>query len=68
MWNKKFTDDHRDFCKTVAVELLEIARDNGIPAPDAVFQPEETEATSERSEIRLIQRKPKKSGNKPNRS
>lgn len=57
LWHESFPDTTKDYCRLVAKELVSLARDNGIPAPDAVFQPEETDATSERSEIRLIAEK-----------
>jgi IS4 transposase len=54
MWHEEFSDDLRDICRDVATELVELAREAGIPAPDDVFQPDDKQVTSERSETRLI--------------
>ena len=52
LWHDSFPETTKDYCRSVAEELVGFARDDGIPAPDAVFQPDKTDATSERSEVR----------------
>lgn len=54
IWNEEFSDDLRDICRDVATALVELAREEGIPAPDDVFQPDDKQNISERSETRLI--------------
>ncbi|ELZ06118.1 transposase [Natrialba asiatica] len=54
MWHEGFDDNLRTICRTVASELVELAREEGIPAPDDVFQPGGKGNTSKRSETRLI--------------
>ena len=59
-WNDRFTDELRDSCRRAAQRIVEVARENGIPAPDTVFQPEKKQDVEERSERRLIADKIKK--------
>lgn len=59
IWNEVFTDEHQDFCRTLAEELIEAAREEGIPAPDEVFQPKQHDVTSERGEQKLLAEKTK---------
>jgi len=59
MWNEEFTDVQREFVRTATEEALAFAREQGIPAPDPVFRPEERDITSKRSEQRLIAEKTK---------
>lgn len=40
IWEETFTDRVRAACKVIADELVQLARDHGIPAPEEVFQPE----------------------------
>jgi hypothetical protein len=54
MWHQEFSDELQVICRDVANELVNLARDEGIPAPDNVFQPDNKQKISERSEIRLI--------------
>lgn len=54
MFHEEFGDDLRDICRDVASELVELAREEGIPAPDDVFQPDDKQNVSDRSETRLI--------------
>jgi IS4 transposase len=54
MWHQKFSDDLRDICRDVAIDLVELAREEGLPAPDNVFQPDNKQNASEQSENRLI--------------
>lgn len=54
MWHEEFSDDFRDICRDVATELVELAREEGIPAPDDVFQPDDKQNASERLETRHI--------------
>lgn len=54
MWHEEFGDDLRDICRDVASELVELSREAGIPAPDDIFQPDDEQNASERSETRLI--------------
>lgn len=54
IWHEEFSDELRDICRDVATELVELAREAGIPAPDDVFQPDDKQEVSERSETRLI--------------
>ena len=54
MWNEEFSDDLRDICREIAKELVDLAREEGIPAPDDVFQPDDEQNASARSETRLI--------------
>jgi len=58
-WNDRFTDELRDSCRRAAQRIVEVARENGIPTPDTVFQPEEKQDVEERSERRLITDKTK---------
>lgn len=39
IWNQDFPECTRKYCRKIAEELVERARENGIPAPDGVFQP-----------------------------
>lgn len=57
LWHNSFPNATKGYCHSVAEKLVELARDNGIPAPDAVFQPDQTDTTSERSEVRIIAEK-----------
>lgn len=57
LWTDSFPETTKAFCRVVAKEVVRIARENNIPAPDEVFQPEATAATSKRSETRLITEK-----------
>ena len=41
MWEEEFTARHRGTVKVVAEQLVEYCRNNGIPAPEHVFKPEE---------------------------
>lgn len=41
MWEEEFTARHRGAVKVVADRLVEYCRNNGIPAPEDVFRPEE---------------------------
>ncbi|AGB39036.1 transposase [Natronococcus occultus] len=59
MWNKEFTDVQREFVRTATEEALDFAREQGIPAPDPVFRPEERDISSKRSEQRLVAEKTK---------
>ncbi|ELY32590.1 transposase IS4 family protein [Natrialba magadii ATCC 43099] len=59
MWNKEFTDVQREFVRTATEEALAFAREQGIPAPDPVFRPEERDISSKRSEQRLVAEKTK---------
>lgn len=60
VYNEEFTDQYREFCQTVAEDIVEYARDNGIPAPDDVFEPDDDrDGESERSEKRLTNEKMK---------
>jgi IS4 transposase len=59
MWHKEFSDELRDICCKIAQELVELAREEGIPSPDDVFQPEDKQSVSERTETRLIADKTK---------
>lgn len=59
IWNEVFTDDHRDFCRTLAEELIEAAREEGIPAPGEIFQPKQRDVTSKRGEQKLLAEKTK---------
>jgi hypothetical protein len=54
MWHEAFSDELRDIYRDVATELVELAREAGIPAPDDVFQPDDEQNASERSETRFI--------------
>ena len=54
MWHEEFGDDLRAICRDIASQLVELAREEGIPAPDDVFQPDDKQNASERSETRLI--------------
>ncbi len=54
IWHEEFSDELRDICRDVATELVDLAREEGIPAPDNVFQPEDKQNASKRSETRLI--------------
>ncbi len=54
MWHEEFCDDLRAICREITTELVALAREEGIPAPDDVFQPDDTQEISERSEPRLI--------------
>jgi IS4 transposase len=54
LWNNSFPVVTKKFCRAVAEALVAFARERGIPAPDEVFQPEESDATSQRSETRLV--------------
>ncbi|WP_117595679.1 transposase [Haloprofundus halophilus] len=57
MWNKEFTEVQREFVRTATEEALAFAREQGIPAPDPVFRPEERDISSKRSEQRLVAEK-----------
>ncbi len=57
LWTDSFPETTKAFCRVVAKEVVRVARENNIPAPDEVFQPEATDATSKRSETRLITEK-----------
>ncbi len=59
MWHEEFSDDLREICRDVATELVELAREEGIPTPADVFQFEDEQNVSERSETRLIADKTK---------
>jgi IS4 transposase len=54
MWHEEFSDELRDICRDVAHKLVDLARKEGIPAPDDVFQPTDKQNASKRSETRLI--------------
>ena len=54
IWNEELSDDLRNICLDVATALVELAREEGIPAPDDVFQPDDKQNISERSETQLI--------------
>jgi len=54
MFHEEFSDNLRDICRAIANELVDLAREEGIPAPDGVFQPDTKQNASERSETRLI--------------
>jgi IS4 transposase len=41
MWEEEFTPRHRGAVKVIANRLVQYCRNNGIPAPEEVFQPEE---------------------------
>lgn len=41
MWHEEFNDELQDIYRNVAFELVELARKEGIPAPDDVFRPDE---------------------------
>jgi IS4 transposase len=41
MWEEEFTPRHRGAVKVIANRLVRYCRNNGIPAPEEVFQPEE---------------------------
>lgn len=43
MWEDEFTDRHRGAVTVVAERLVEYCRENGIPAPDDVFVPDDVE-------------------------
>ena len=57
MWHEEFTEAARIACKYIAEDLFQTARHHGIPAPDAVFEPDTQTGGSERSEQRLIAEK-----------
>jgi IS4 transposase len=57
MWNEEFTDVQREFVRTATEEALAFAREQGIPASDPVFRPEEQDISSKRSEQRLVAEK-----------
>jgi IS4 transposase len=57
MWNKEFTEVQREFVRTATEEALAFAREQGIPAPDPAFRPEERDISSKRSEQRLVAEK-----------
>lgn len=40
IWTETFSDRVRASCEVIAEQLVTLARDNGIPAPSNVFQPE----------------------------
>ncbi len=54
IWHEEFSDVLRDICRDIASELVELAREKGIPVPDDVFQPDDEQNGSERSKTRLI--------------
>lgn len=54
MWHEEFSDDLRNICREIAKGPVELARKAGIPAPDDLFQPDDKQEVSERSETRLI--------------
>ncbi len=54
MWHEVFSNDLQDICHSIASELVELAREEGIPAPDNVFQPANKRDVLERPETRLI--------------
>jgi IS4 transposase len=54
MWHEEFSDNLQDICRDVANELVDLAREAGIPAPADVFQPDDKQNASKRSETRLI--------------
>lgn len=54
IFHEEFSDELRSICCEIAKELVELAREEGIPAPDDVFRPEDEQNVSERSETRLI--------------
>lgn len=68
MWHEEFGDKLQTLCRTIAAELVELAREAGIPAPDDVSQPDGKQAASKRSETRLIADTTKKSGSMRTRS
>lgn len=39
-WNKRLSEAHQDVMHTIAVLFVELARENGVAAPDEVFVPE----------------------------
>lgn len=41
MWEEEFTARHRGTVKVIADRLVQYCRNNGIPAPEEVFRPEE---------------------------
>ncbi|WP_140408925.1 transposase [Natronolimnobius baerhuensis] len=59
MWNKEFTDVQREFVRVATEEALSFAREQGIPAPDPIFRPEEHNITTKRSKQRLVAEKTK---------
>lgn len=59
MGNEEITDVQREFVRTVTEEALVFAREQGIPAPDPVFRPEDRDISSKRSEQRLVAAKTK---------
>jgi hypothetical protein len=68
LWHEEFGDELRGICREIVKELVELAREAGIPAPDDVFQPDDEQSTSERPETRLIAERPRRSGSTPSRS
>lgn len=39
MWHEEFSDDLREVCREIAKALVTLARKEGIPAPNDIFQP-----------------------------
>lgn len=59
VYNEAFTESVRELCRKAAEEAVEMARANGIPAPDGVFQPEDRNVSSERGKQKLTTEKAK---------
>lgn len=57
MWHKEFNEVQKEFVRTATEEAMDFAREQGIPAPDPVFRPEERNITTEQSEQRIVTKK-----------
>ncbi|GAB7017530.1 transposase [Halostagnicola bangensis] len=44
IWEETFTPRHRGACKVISERLVEYARDEGLPAPERVFTPDDVNA------------------------
>jgi len=59
MWHKEFNEVQKEFVRTATKEAMAFAREQGIPAPDPVFRPEELDITTKQSEQRIVTEKTK---------
>jgi len=57
MWHKEFNEVQKEFVRTTTEEAMAFAREQGIPAPDPVFRPEERDITTKQSEKRIVAEK-----------
>jgi len=56
-WNERLSERHQEALRDAAQVLVDVARQHGMAAPERVFQPDDRDAESERSERRLTEEK-----------